>query len=93
MHIQKRYIVKVCCFLFSDCDDVTTRKWLDQRWLEEAHLKYCVLDVYQRYTEVFSTQVISHSLQQMLHDITPLLHKAFSAEFAGTYIFVTGLGI
>ena len=58
--------------------------------MEEAHLKYCVLDVYQRYAEVFSSQVISHNLQETLHDITPLLHEAFSAEFAGIYGFVIG---
>ena len=78
--------------MFSDCDDTTNRKQLDQRRLEEAHLKYCVLDVYRRYTEVFKTYLISHSLQQTLQDITPLLHKAFSAEFAGMYTFNLGLG-
>ena len=38
----------------------------------------------------FSSQVISHNLQETLHDITPLLHEAFSAEFAGMYGFVIG---
>ena len=75
------------CFLFSDYNDSTNRKQLDQRRLEEAHLKYCVLDVYQRYKEVFKTHWISHNLQQTLQDITPLLHKAFSAEFAGMMIY------
>jgi len=61
----------------------SSRKSLDHRRLEEAHLKFCTLDVYQKFKEDFSNWGIKHNLYQTLDDITPVLHKAFCTKFAG----------
>jgi len=61
----------------------TSRNLLDQRRLEEAHLKFCVLDVYQKFKDHFPNWEINHNLHQTLDDITPVFHKAFSSKFAG----------
>lgn len=74
-------------FWFSDFED---RLKLDRRRLEEAHLKFCVLDVYKRYPEAFPRWVISTSVQQTLEDVTPLYYKAFADKYAGkSYINIT----
>lgn len=74
--------------MLSIVDDVNERECLDQRRLEEAHLKFCVLDVYQRYEMSFPIWTIAKDLQETLDEITPVFYEAFSSMFAGTYIFI-----
>ena len=56
---------------------------LDRRRLEEAHMKFCVLDVFVRYPQVFSTWKIFLNLQQCLDDVTPTYYNAFTSKYAG----------
>jgi hypothetical protein len=56
---------------------------LDRRRLEEAHMRFCVLDVFQRYPHTFPTWKISTSLQRNLDDIIPYYFSAFSTKYAG----------
>jgi len=59
------------------------RQQLDRRRLEEAHMRFCMLDVFKRYKQMFPTWTISSNLQQSLDDITPLYYNAFAARYAG----------
>ena len=59
------------------------REQLDRRCLQEAHMRFCMLDVFKRYPQTFSTRTISSNLQQSLDDITPLYYNAFAARYAG----------
>ena len=59
------------------------REQLDRRRLEEAHMRFCMLDVFKRYPQTFPAWIISSNLQQSLDDITPLYYNAFSAKYAG----------
>jgi len=46
-------------------------------------MKFCMLDVFKRYKQMFPTWTISSNLQQSLDDITPLYYNAFAARYAG----------
>ena len=59
---------------------------LDRRRLEEAHLKYCILQMYQRYPKNFPKWSIASTLKQTFKSVTPTFYQAFSANFAGTYM-------
>ena len=59
------------------------RQCLDRRRLEEAHLRFCILDIGKKYSGVFPHSIISTNLQQSLDDITPTYYEAFAAKYAG----------
>ena len=61
------------------------RQQLDRRRLEEAHLKLCVLDVFNRYPEVFPKWLLNTDLRSSLNAITPLYYEAFSLKYAGKW--------
>lgn len=72
--------------MFSSCkhsDKYMDREALDRRRLEEAHMRFCILDVLKRYPHLSPTLKISSSLQQSLDNITPLYYDAFSMRYAG----------
>ena len=56
---------------------------LDRRRLEEAHMRFCILDVFQRYPQTFPTWKILPSLQRNLDEIIPHYFSAFSTKYAG----------
>ena len=70
-------------FLFNSEDEFMDRGQLDRRRLEEAHMRFCILDVFKRYPQAFPTWTITSDLQQTLDDITPLYYDAFAARYAG----------
>lgn len=57
------------------------RACLDRRRLEEAHLKYSILRMYQQYDSYFSKWSLSSNIKQTLEDITPTFYEAFSAYY------------
>ena len=59
---------------------------LDRRRLEEAHMRFCILDVLQRYPQLSPTLKLHSSLQQNLDNIIPLYYDAFSLRYAGKHI-------
>lgn len=61
---------------------ICERACLDRRRLEEAYLKYCVLQMYQRYTDYFAEWTVASSILQTLEEITPTFYMAFSAYYA-----------
>lgn len=73
-------------YLLSYSRTVYNRACLDRRRLEEAHLKYAVLCVYQRYPHYFTRLSIDLCIRQTLEDITPLFYRAFSARYACKFI-------
>ena len=98
MYNQKQASLKQCIrscnkyvslfSLSSDEGACTQREQLDRRRLEEAHMKFCLLDVYKQYPLTFCTWVIRTNLQQTLDKITPLYYSSFSDRYAGTYYVV-----
>lgn len=58
---------------------------LDRRRLEEAHLKFCVLEVYGRYPDVFPRWIIRKSVDLTLEDVTPAYFRAFEDRYACEY--------
>ena len=56
---------------------------MDRRRLEEAHLRFCLLDVFKRYPQIFPDWTISSNLQKSLDAITPLYYTAFSDHYVG----------
>ena len=65
-------------------DDVHLRARLDYRRLEEAHLKFAVLNVYQRYPSNFLSMAM-YSVADTLEEITPIFYKAFEERYAGLF--------
>ena len=63
-----------------------SRARLDYRRLEEAHLKFAVLNVYERYPSSFLSRKI-YSIADTLEVITPNFYKAFEARYAGMFIY------
>lgn len=57
------------------------RACLDRRRLEEAHLRYAILCIYQRYEGHFTTWSLSSCIKETLQDITPTYYEAFSAHY------------
>ena len=82
---MKYSIMTLVLALFNSDIDSTSmdRLQLDRRRLEEAHMKFCILDVFKRYPQAFSTWKISTSLQQNLNNIIPHYFSVFSAKYAG----------
>ena len=66
----------------SSTSDVYNRAQLDRRRLEEAHLKYCILQMYRRYPDHFSEWCISSNVIHTLDEITPKFYIAFSQRYA-----------
>lgn len=58
------------------------RAALDRRRLEEGHLKYCSLDVIQRYSTFFSSNTIKKDFQETLENLAPIYYKAYAAKYA-----------
>ncbi len=81
------YFPPLVTFCKLPCRDTSThtsicaRACLDRRRLEEAHMKYAVLSMYQRYTTHFSKWSIAPSIKQTLEDVTPTFYRAFSAYY------------
>ena len=69
--------------LFNSDSAGMDRLRLDRRRLEEAHMRFCILDVFKQYPHTFPTWNISTSLQQSLDHIIPHYFNAFSAKYAG----------
>ena len=65
------------------CEELCERARLDYRRLEEAHLKFCVLNVFLRYPATFPSWKLSTSISDTLDHITPLFYLAFEARYAG----------
>jgi hypothetical protein len=63
---------------------------LDRRRLEQAHLKFCVLQVYGRYPDVFPRWIIRKSMDLTLDDVTPTFFRAFEDRYACEYHNITG---
>lgn len=61
------------------------RSALDRRRLEEAHMRFCILDVLQRYPQLCPNFKLHSSLKQNLDDITTLYYDAFSQRYAGEF--------
>jgi len=59
------------------------RKTLNRRWLEEAHLKICILDVFKRYPEFFPTWTIHTQFYDSLDLYAPVYYDAFVNQYAG----------
>ena len=59
------------------------RQCMDRRRLEEAHLKFCILDVFKRYPRNFPHWHVATNLQQALDTITPAYYEAFCTKYAG----------
>ena len=70
-------------FSFNSKNECMDRGQLDRRRLEEAHMRFCILDVFKRYPQTFPTWTITSNLQQTLDDITPLYYSAFATRYAG----------
>ena len=70
------------CRAASTPSELSERACLDRRRLEEAHMKYCILRMYQRYPAYFPKWTVS-TLTDTLEDVTPKFYEAFSACFAG----------
>ena len=59
------------------------RASLDRRRLEEAHIRFCILDIFQKYPAAFPHRSIATNLQESLDVITPVYYEAFAAKYAG----------
>ena len=59
------------------------RQCMDRRRLEEAHLLFCILNVYKQYPKAFPCGVVSSDLQQTLDDVSPAYYEAFTKKYAG----------
>ena len=88
-HVHTLYTCNLKCsginIYFLLCNsEYTDRDALDKRRLEEAHMRFCILDVLKRYPQLSPTLLkLYSSLQQSLDDITPLYYNAFSSRYAG----------
>ena len=82
MCVQTYYEVCVLPLSSMSVSLISNRACLDCRRLEEAHLKYAVLCIYQRYSQSFPRWVIASDTKQTLENITPLFYKAFSEHYA-----------
>lgn len=71
---------------FSDYQDLIQRACLDNRRLTDAHLKYCLLEVFQNYKETFKEYMIYTNLEHTLDEVTPLYYKAFAKLYKCKYI-------
>ena len=67
---------------YSECPG--NRQNLDRRRLEEAHLTFCVLDVFKRYPNGFLQKIIYSNMEHTLDNVAPIFYDAFSQEYAGT---------
>ena len=61
------------------------RLTLDRRRLEEAHMRFCILDVLQRYPKLSPIFKLHCNLQKNLDYITPSYYDAFSQRYAGKF--------
>ena len=59
------------------------REPLNRHCLEEAHMRFCMLDVFRRYKEVCSTWKICSNLQQSLDEMTPHYYNTFTSRYGG----------
>lgn len=82
MYMHYSFLHNPVTFFCSD-HSLGNRQCVDRRRLEEAHLRYCILDVYKRYPAAFPHGLISTNLQQTLDDITPTYYEAFTQKYAG----------
>ena len=82
INVTNKKILHLYGFRTSSNIDVYTRAQLDRRRLEEAHLKYCILQVYRRYPKHFTEWRISSSVAHTLDEITPTFFTAFSQRYA-----------
>ena len=57
---------------------------LDRRRVEEAHMKFCVIDVYKRYTKHFATWTVETNMSAMLDKITPIYYDAVTGQYASS---------
>lgn len=80
--LSRFYVENSLCSTLATADDVHLRARLDYRRLEEAHLKFAVLNVYKRYPSNFLSMKL-YSITDTLAEITPIFYKAFEARYAG----------
>lgn len=90
---EQRTPSRCCCLMNCACFNnylyfsndtfqaVSERACLDRRRLTEAHLKYAILLMYQRYEGNFSRWFLSLTVKEMLEIVTPTFYKAFSAYY------------
>ena len=61
---------------------ITNRVQLDRRRLEEAHLRFCVLQLSSRYPDI-PLGSIETSVFETIDKIAPLYYKAFQKKYGG----------
>ena len=66
--------------------EVMQRLKLDRRRLEEAHLRYAIINVTRRFLPECSHTAIKGDLCSTLKEFTPTYFKMFTAKYAGNYI-------
>ena len=62
------------------------RSKLDYGRLEDAHLKFCMLNVCAMYPSELGKFQISGDLTHSLEQITPIYYEAMRKKYSGTYI-------
>ena len=71
---------------------VVGRAQLDRRRLEDAHLKYSVLQVFMRYSH-FKDWCIAPNVHQTLKDVTPSFYEMFSERYSCKLVFPCGVTV
>jgi len=60
-----------------------SRETLDQQRLEEAHLKFCLLDVLKQYPKLLPEWKVHTEFSETLDIVIPLYYNAFTRRYAG----------
>ena len=63
------------------------RAQLDHRRLEEAFIKYNILQSSKQYPEHFRDVPFSSTIEETLEEITPLYYQVFSRRYMGTSLY------
>ena len=72
----------ILCFSVATAfETLCERACLHRRRLEEAHLKYAILRMYQRYTGHFSKWYLSSNIKDTLEEVAPVFFEAFSSYY------------
>ncbi len=83
-HKQVKFL---CCL---PCSTLVKRESLDRRRLEEAHLKFAVLQAANRYTDYFSMAelLIYPDVHETLQSVTQRYYCAYQARYSGEQMYV-----